>query len=393
MWTDLAQLEAHPSSKHCRGVVEEEIAAAGADQDAAVLQQAEAVLEAIRSRAPEAAAAIGVDLQDIEGAALAIRRVTATGTGVSVEGAKMSSDITAVAFDRVTAGRDIRVHGTSIAGISKAQYRRLAEELGVTHAALKSFFTILERAQVPPEDLDRTFRQIAASYKELQAKLQRVASDDPAIVALKSDAREALEAGEYARAEVLLNDASAKDLEVAQELQETAATRLCSAAASRAANGDLNMTQLAYAKAAAYYRQAVEVLESVPTARQELAEYLSAWGLASYRAGEYPAVTMPWQRALAIREEVLGAKHPDVATSLNHLALLYDDQGRYAEAEPLYQRALAIHEEVLGPAHPQVATVRENYAALREAMQSDAQPSMTLLQRIRAWWSANRDTR
>ena len=41
--------------------------------------------------------------------------------------------------------------------------------------------------------------------------------------------------------------------------------------------------------------------------------------------------------------------------SLNNLARLYDDQGRYAEAEPLYKRALAIREKALGPDHPDVA--------------------------------------
>jgi hypothetical protein len=35
-----------------------------------------------------------VDLQDIEGASLAIRRVIATGAGVMVEGATLSGDIT-----------------------------------------------------------------------------------------------------------------------------------------------------------------------------------------------------------------------------------------------------------------------------------------------------------
>jgi hypothetical protein len=38
--------------------------------------------------------AIGVDLKEIEGAALAIPRVTATGAGVKVEHAKLSGDIT-----------------------------------------------------------------------------------------------------------------------------------------------------------------------------------------------------------------------------------------------------------------------------------------------------------
>jgi hypothetical protein len=88
------QLEANPGSKNRRGVTEEELAAAGVDQDAEVLQHAHTLLEAIQSRAPETAAAIGVDLQDIEGATLAIRRVIATGTGVKVERAKLSGDIT-----------------------------------------------------------------------------------------------------------------------------------------------------------------------------------------------------------------------------------------------------------------------------------------------------------
>jgi hypothetical protein len=90
----LDQLEADPSSKSRRGVVEEDLAAVGADKDAEVLGQAEALLEAVRSQAPDIAAAIAVDLKEIEGASLAIRRVIATGTGVKVDGAKLSGDIT-----------------------------------------------------------------------------------------------------------------------------------------------------------------------------------------------------------------------------------------------------------------------------------------------------------
>ena len=43
------------------------------------------------------------------------------------------------------------------------------------------------------------------------------------------------------------------------------------------------------------------------------------------------------KRSLKIREAKLGKDHPEVATSLNNLAVLYKDTGRYAEAEPLYQ--------------------------------------------------------
>ena len=43
--------------------------------------------------------------------------------------------------------------------------------------------------------------------------------------------------------------------------------------------------------------------------------------------------------------KALGPEHPDTATSLNNLALLLEQQGRYVEAEPLFRRALAISEK------------------------------------------------
>jgi CHAT domain-containing protein/tetratricopeptide (TPR) repeat protein len=69
-------------------------------------------------------------------------------------------------------------------------------------------------------------------------------------------------------------------------------------------------------------------------------------------------------RALAIYEKALGPDHPDTAASLNNLAELYRSQGAYAKAEPLLIRALAIYEKALGPDHPDTATSLLNLAAL-----------------------------
>ncbi len=91
---------------------------------------------------------------------------------------------------------------------------------------------------------------------------------------------------------------------------------------------------------------------------------LNEAGLYYKDRGQYKAAEPLYLRALSIREEVLGADHPDVANSLNHLALLYAYQGRYSEAEPLYLRALGIYEEVLGADHPAVAHSLNNLAAL-----------------------------
>ena len=86
------------------------------------------------------------------------------------------------------------------------------------------------------------------------------------------------------------------------------------------------------------------------------------------RAKVYDLTAIDIQRALAIWEKVLGPEHPDVALSLNNLALLYHAQGQYAEAQPLYQRALAILEKTMSPEHPKVAACLKNYAFLLRNM-------------------------
>src|SRR5262249_2857990 len=65
-----------------------------------------------------------------------------------------------------------------------------------------------------------------------------------------------------------------------------------------------------------------------------------------------------------VREKTLGSAHPDVARSLNNLALLYRMQGAYAKAEPLLVRAVDIFEKALGPNHPDVARSLNNLAVL-----------------------------
>jgi len=118
---------------------------------------------------------------------------------------------------------------------------------------------------------------------------------------------------------------------------------------------------------------------------QECARLIDHWALALPEAGsllnqiayyledraQYEQAEPLYQRALAIREQMLGPEHPDTATSLNNLAFLYHNQGKYEQAEPLYQRALAIYEQRLGPEHPSTRTFRENYAGLLRQMERE----------------------
>jgi tetratricopeptide (TPR) repeat protein len=135
--------------------------------------------------------------------------------------------------------------------------------------------------------------------------------------------------------------------------------------------------------------------------------------------GEYDEARRLFERVLAIREDVLGPNHLEVAVSVDDLARLYREQhtlfspqrsapvsyerameylrapARADLAMPLYERALAIREQALGPDHPNVATSLDNPADLQveltQALEhrgcSPSAPS------TRAYKSAGRSTR
>jgi len=103
------------------------------------------------------------------------------------------------------------------------------------------------------------------------------------------------------------------------------------------------------------------------------AERLNQQVIELYNQGKYAEATPLAERALAIREKVLGAEHPDVANSLNNLAFLYQNQGKYTQVEPLYLRALAINEKVLGVEHLVVAISLNNLAFVYDSQGKYAQ--------------------
>ncbi len=83
-----------------------------------------------------------------------------------------------------------------------------------------------------------------------------------------------------------------------------------------------------------------------------------------YKAGNYSRGIIVAQKALELAEKNVGHNHPDVARSLNVLAILYQTIGEYTKAELLFKRSLAIFEKALGPNHLHVATSLNNLASL-----------------------------
>ena len=109
-----------------------------------------------------------------------------------------------------------------------------------------------------------------------------------------------------------------------------------------------------------------EMLGDIPNLEEDYNLVWAFTGIAWFYSGQglYSLAEDPYQRCLKATQELLGDRHPSVASSLNNLAALYYSQGRYAEAEPLLKQALLLLQELLGDRHPSVASSLNNLAEL-----------------------------
>jgi CHAT domain-containing protein/Tfp pilus assembly protein PilF len=100
----------------------------------------------------------------------------------------------------------------------------------------------------------------------------------------------------------------------------------------------------------------------------EYATRLAHLALLYQAMGEYPKALPLLQQALRLCKEVLGEKHPEYANSLNNLAWLYQAMGEHKKALPLVQQVLRIGKEALGENHPDYASSLTNLAMLHQEM-------------------------
>ena len=120
-----------------------------------------------------------------------------------------------------------------------------------------------------------------------------------------------------------------------------------------------------YVRATEIATKALEVARSrVDPAHPDVATSLGNLALLYDARKEYAQAEPLHKRALMIREKAFGQKHLMVAASLNGLAVHYHNQERYADAEALYKRALAIRETAYGPDHTKVAAILSNLGIL-----------------------------
>jgi CHAT domain-containing protein/tetratricopeptide (TPR) repeat protein len=97
------------------------------------------------------------------------------------------------------------------------------------------------------------------------------------------------------------------------------------------------------------------------------AERLDGEVLALYLAGKYGEAATVARRVLALRQEVLGERHPDAAASLFNLGLLCSRLGDHAAARSLLERAVEARRALGGERHPSMAQALFELAEVRSA--------------------------
>jgi tetratricopeptide (TPR) repeat protein len=201
--------------------------------------------------------------------------------------------------------------------VSPELLAKYAKELGATEQVIRGFLSTLLEHDVPREQWDSKLREIAAQHKEL---LARVGNDQAA--------KQAIEAGDYAKAEELLEDAARR--------------HTLAAAEANADNARLQRVQLRYAKAAVYWQKAAALLpEDKKKAR---AEYLNAAGYDLERIASYSEALLLDEQCLSICREI-GDKEGE-GSALNNISQIYKAQGDSDKALSYLKQSLAICQEI-----------------------------------------------
>jgi tetratricopeptide (TPR) repeat protein len=124
------------------------------------------------------------------------------------------------------------------------------------------------------------------------------------------------------------------------------------------------------------YLEKAIVLQTKFQKLEALATSLNNLAVLYDNQGRYSEAEPLYLEALEMRRRLFTSDHPNIATSLNNLAYLYHNQGRYSEAEPLYLEALEMRKRLFIGDHSDVATSLNNLASLYKSQgkYSEAEP-------------------
>lgn len=138
-----------------------------------------------------------------------------------------------------------------------------------------------------------------------------------------------------------------------------------SLAVSLGVQGWLHANLLEFDRAAEAWVEALEIHRANGNAEGvETADGWDALAVIQMELGDLESAERLHRRALRIKQDRLGVRHPAVGDSLHHLAVLRYRAGRFTESAVLGRRALRVLRAALGPAHTLVLRCMHTLAAV-----------------------------
>lgn len=201
-------------------------------------------------------------------------------------------------------------------GIPPEVFAQYVKELGATEQVIRGFLSTLLEHDVPREQWDSELREIAAQHKEL---LARVGNDQAA--------KQAIEAGDYAKAEELLEDAARR--------------HTLAAAEANAAQASLQRLQWHYEKAAAYWQKAAALLPEEE--KEGRANCMGKAGYDLYNIARYTEALLLLEQSLAIYREI--GNRVGEGLTLNNISQIYYARGDDTTVLKYLKQSLSISQE------------------------------------------------
>jgi tetratricopeptide (TPR) repeat protein len=156
---------------------------------------------------------------------------------------------------------------------------RLEADLDLNERQMREALRILGENDVPDEHLGAKLVEIAGHFENLRSGASADPGDSPTIVALKLDVQKAIDAGELAKADALLEDIALEQ----RHSTERSASNLAGTLARRA---EIALTRLRYGEAAGHFASAAAVLPSGIDHDDKRIGYLTGEATALYQQGD-----------------------------------------------------------------------------------------------------------
>jgi tetratricopeptide (TPR) repeat protein len=234
------------------------------------------------------------------------------------------------------------------ADLSESQKKLIASlegQLDLNKRQIGAALSILGEKDVPPERLAAKLVEIAERFKDLQTSASTQPGDDPRIAALRADAQKAIDAGELAKADMLL---AAVETEQRRDLDRLAVN----AANTSARRGQIALTQLRYTEAAKRFAEAAAVFPPGGANEDERIGYLQREAYALYQHGDEFGENSSLRKAIEQYTQLLDINprrrvplawaeaQSDLGNVLSTLGERESGTARFEEAAAAYRAAL-----------------------------------------------------